>query len=162
MAHVVDGQSAAKKATGNVLGELTAEADTAMLSTAFYESRNYRELVGGSDFRFVVGRRGTGKSALCAKVSQAMTGSGSSLVIAERPGEEKVSAWHSELTKLGASYLGARRITRLTWKVQILSQALDEIVGHYTRQLRNSNGVSGTASGCARIEKHAIGGFSTV
>jgi len=33
---------------------------------------------------------------------------------------------------------------------------------NWTRQLRNSDGVSGTASGCARIEKHAIGGFSTV
>jgi hypothetical protein len=75
MTHAGD-QPLAKKVTGNVLGALTAEADTAMLSTAFYESRNYRELVGGSDFRFVVGRRGTGKSALCAKVSEAMGISG--------------------------------------------------------------------------------------
>src|SRR5438128_1018538 len=50
--------------SGNILGEIVAEADSEMLQAAFYESRNYRELVHGTDFRFVVGRRGTGKSAL--------------------------------------------------------------------------------------------------
>ena len=43
-----------------------------MLQTAFYESRNYRELARGSDFRFVVGRRGSGKSALFKKVTEAL------------------------------------------------------------------------------------------
>jgi len=31
-----------------------------------------------------------------------------------------------------------------------------------TRQLRNSDGVSGSVSECPRIEKRAIGAFSTV
>lgn len=56
---------------GNVLGETTAESDDQMLKDAFYESRSYQELSLGHDFRFVVGRRGSGKSALFRKVSEA-------------------------------------------------------------------------------------------
>jgi hypothetical protein len=40
----------------------------------------------------------------------------------------------------------------------LLEQRFDDL----TRQLRKSDGVSGTASGGARIEKRAIGVFSTV
>jgi hypothetical protein len=32
----------------------------------------------------------------------------------------------------------------------------------FTLQLRNPDGTSGTASGCARIENRTIGAFSTV
>jgi hypothetical protein len=116
---------------GNVLGELTAEADQDMLATAFYESRGYRELVGGKDYRFVVGRRGTGKSALSRKVGEALAREKGVLLLSEHPAEEKVSAWHYELGKLTSSYAEARTIAKLAWKVQVLTQALDEIVDSY-------------------------------
>jgi hypothetical protein len=117
--------------TGNILGELTAESDELMLKTSFYESRNYRELVHGTDFRFVVGRRGTGKSALFEKVAEALRGEKRVLLVRERPSEEKVGAWHHELGKLTSQYLEARKIARLAWKVQVLTQALDAILADY-------------------------------
>src|ERR1700693_1269595 len=46
------------------LGDLRAEADGAMLDRAFLETRDYRTLIETSDRILVVGRRGTGKSAL--------------------------------------------------------------------------------------------------
>lgn len=117
--------------TGKVLGELTAEADQHMLKTAFYESGSYRELVGGKGYRFVVGRRGTGKSALSRKVGEALARQKGVLLLSERPAEEKVQAWHHELGKFTSSYAEARTIAKLAWKVQILTQALDEIVDNY-------------------------------
>jgi len=39
---------------------------------------------------------------------------------------------------------------------------LEELELEWTRQLRNAEGVSGAAPGCARVERRAIGAFSTV
>lgn len=116
---------------GNVLGELTAEADSKMLETAFHESRAYRELVSGTDFRFVVGRRGSGKSALFRKASEALLAEPGVVLLSEHPTEEKVLALQSELERLSPDYIDARRITRLLWKVQILSDAVHAILAHY-------------------------------
>ncbi|RYD63738.1 MAG: hypothetical protein EOP84_33380, partial [Verrucomicrobiaceae bacterium] len=116
---------------GNILGELTAEADGPMLRSAFYESRNFRELVRGTDFRFVVGRRGTGKSALSRKVGEALGHDKKTLLIAERPTEEVIGAWHTEIERLCNDYLTSRKITKLAWKIQILTQILDTLLGYY-------------------------------
>ena len=48
---------------GNILGAGRAEADSVMLAKAFIETADYRALIQSDDFNFVVGRRGTGKSA---------------------------------------------------------------------------------------------------
>ncbi|HVB15227.1 MAG TPA: hypothetical protein VNF04_01710, partial [Stellaceae bacterium] len=50
------------------MGDARAEADTAMLTDAFVETADYRALIDTRNFNFVVGRRGTGKSALFSKV----------------------------------------------------------------------------------------------
>jgi energy-coupling factor transporter ATP-binding protein EcfA2 len=107
-----------------------------MLDVAFYESRAYRELVGGKDYRFVVGRRGTGKSALARKVRDALTRQKGVLLLSEHPEEEKVSAWHSELGGITGNYAEARTIAKLAWKVQVLTQALDTIVDNYKYDVR--------------------------
>ncbi|WP_147439299.1 P-loop ATPase, Sll1717 family [Corallococcus sp. CA049B] len=120
-----------KTSKGNVLGEATAEADKYMLENAFYQSRNYLELIHGSDFRFVVGRRGSGKSALFHKVTEALKATGEAILITEKPSEEKTAALQEELKELSDKYEDARSITRLTWKVQIFSSALEHILKHY-------------------------------
>lgn len=125
---------------GNILGELTAESDDKMLDTAFYESRNFRELVHGTAFRFVVGRRGTGKSALFRKIFEALQHEQGVVVLTERPSEDATRAFHHELAKLTNDYADARVVTRLTWKVQILTEALDAILGHYKSTKLESHG----------------------
>ncbi len=52
------------------LGEARAERDHVMLDKAFYESQNYRVLFENQDRFIVVGRRGTGKSALVYRLSK--------------------------------------------------------------------------------------------
>ena len=120
-----------KEKRGNVLGELTAEADSEMLKDAFYESRNYRELIGGDNFRFVVGRRGTGKSALFRKVSETFGADKHILLLTEHPFEEKMSAWQYECSKITDDYFGVRKIARLAWKTQVLTDAVTKILEHY-------------------------------
>ena len=48
----------------NPLGDTTAENDNKMLSSAFIETPDFRTLIESDDRTVVVGRRGTGKSAL--------------------------------------------------------------------------------------------------
>lgn len=117
--------------TGNVLGEATAEADDRMLSEAFVETRNFRELVSGSDWRFVVGRRGAGKSALFKKVAETLAANHGTALITERPSEEKILALQDELSSLTTKYLEARPVSRLLWKVQILTEAFKPLQEHY-------------------------------
>ena len=65
---------------GNVLGAARAEVDT-LLARAFIETPAYRALIQNTDYNFVVGRRGTGKSALFQKVREYFVGTGSVLVV---------------------------------------------------------------------------------
>jgi ABC-type nitrate/sulfonate/bicarbonate transport system ATPase subunit len=52
---------------GNILGNPRAEADR-LLTKAFVETSDLRALVETDDFHIIVGRRGTGKSALFERV----------------------------------------------------------------------------------------------
>jgi Cdc6-like AAA superfamily ATPase len=58
------------KAVANVLGDLRAEADSRMLKSAFLETADYKTLIETTDRPIVIGRRGTGKSALAHRLTQ--------------------------------------------------------------------------------------------
>lgn len=57
-----------KAIRANSLGDLRAEADRPMLRRVFVETPDYRTLIETSDRTIVVGRRGTGKSALALRL----------------------------------------------------------------------------------------------
>ncbi|MHA7631834.1 metallophosphoesterase family protein [Corallococcus sp. M7] len=116
---------------GNILGELTGEADKTMLSGAFYESSVFLELIAGSDYRFVVGRRGAGKSALFQKIAERLRQETRTHLLTEKPQEDTARALQGMLKKVADSYAASRHITRLTWKVQILTAALEKLRTHY-------------------------------
>ena len=48
---------------GNLLGTARAEADSHMLAQAFLETGDFRALQTTNHYSFIVGRRGTGKTA---------------------------------------------------------------------------------------------------
>lgn len=54
----------------NWLGDARAEHDHSMLDTAFHEWQDYKSIRDANDRFIVVGRRGTGKSALTYKLQQ--------------------------------------------------------------------------------------------
>ena len=50
----------------NPLGDIRAEADHEMLGHSFIETPDYKTLISATDRAVVVGRRGSGKSALAS------------------------------------------------------------------------------------------------
>ncbi|WP_157380850.1 hypothetical protein [Burkholderia ubonensis] len=54
----------------NILGDVRAENDRQMLDQAFFEWQDYKILFEADDRFVVVGRRGTGKSALTYRLQK--------------------------------------------------------------------------------------------
>jgi len=76
--------------TGNILGDIRAENDTSMLDQAFLETSDYKALLESSDRCVVVGRRGTGKSALVHKLNQYWHNQNKTFVIVVSPEEDQI------------------------------------------------------------------------
>jgi len=116
---------------GNVLGAARAEVDT-LLARAFIETPAYRALIQNTDYNFVVGRRGTGKSALFQKVREYFVGTGSVLVVADAPQEHHVIELQTLLVgAVGLDYRMLRAISRLIWRTQLLIEVLVRMRRHY-------------------------------
>ena len=62
------------KLRANPLGEQTAENDKNLLISSFIETPEYRSLLESRDSTVVVGRRGTGKSAMYLKLAEVWGG----------------------------------------------------------------------------------------
>jgi hypothetical protein len=124
---MTDEQDALKRIrAGNILGSSRAEQDT-LLDRVFVSTSEFRSLTHSTDFNVVVGRRGTGKSALFRKVHE---------YYGHEPGVLSVSDAVEEHTSLSIShrlggvceaYEHARAIMRIVWKVSILSHAAIEL-----------------------------------
>ena len=69
----------------NILGDLRAEADHAMLQSAFLETADYKTLIETTDRPIVIGRRGTGKSALAYQLKQHWRNVSGAATISRRP-----------------------------------------------------------------------------
>jgi hypothetical protein len=124
---------------GNLLGDARGEADSKMLKDAFIATASYEALVHRTDYNFVVGRRGAGKSALFEKISEHLRSQQGITLIQERPEDLDAFAFQETLKKVAPDYRTARIITRLTWKGQILTAALRSLREHYrTRKLREA------------------------
>jgi hypothetical protein len=90
---------------GNLLGAAQAEADTPMLSRAFVETGDYQALRFTSDFSYVVGRRGTGKSALFARLKEHFEDDVSVLLLTECPQDYEMIELQQLLLSISAESL---------------------------------------------------------
>ncbi|MDP2856530.1 MAG: hypothetical protein Q8P50_00955 [Bacillota bacterium] len=102
-----------------------------MLSAAFVETADFHALVETRDFNFVVGRRGTGKSALFQRVTTHFSKSKGYLCLFERPQEFQSLQMQTALARVGASYPQMRAASRIAWKAHLLYWVLGELVDHY-------------------------------
>ena len=119
---------------GNLLGNVRAEADEEMLSQAFIETNDFRALLSTRDFNFVVGRRGTGKTAICLKLSEAYLDDNHVLLFTIKPREHECLALLSLLSDYASDYRSARAITRIAWRTNILLYALNKIMTHWKKR----------------------------
>lgn len=116
---------------GNLLGGARAEADSKMLDSAFIETHDFQALAHTKDFNFVVGRRGTGKSALFLKVSKYIKENKIGYVYCKTPTEYEAIELQSVIKNISTEYRSIRAITRVAWRASILLGLLNEIIGHY-------------------------------
>ena len=116
---------------GNILGNARAELDTQMLEKAFVETTYYQTLLAIQDFNFVVGRRGTGKSAICKKLHQNLIENKNIMLITEIPKEHFILEYQYLLNKVANDYRVAKAISRLVWKNHILLEVIKKIKIHY-------------------------------
>ena len=90
-----------RNSSGNILGSARAEADTRMLQQAFVETSDYLALKDTEDFNFVVGRRGTGKTALYLRLVEAFSKDRRVLAYHMKPEEHDSLALLGQIRKMG-------------------------------------------------------------
>ncbi len=103
----------------NRFGDVRAEHDHVMLDASFHESQNYRTLLESGDRFIVVGRRGTGKSALTYRLSKDWASRKYSTIIIA-PSEEQVIGVRPIAQLFGDSITRIRAGVKLAWRYALL------------------------------------------
>jgi hypothetical protein len=116
---------------GNVLGDIRAEQDTSMLDAAFWESADYKSLLESYDRPIIVGRRGTGKSALAYRLAKHWGSKPKTLVLSISPEEEQVIGLRDIFDQFGEKYLHIKAGTKMAWRYAIYMEILVELGNHY-------------------------------
>jgi len=105
----------------NIFGDVRAEHDHAMLDAYFFESQNYRTLFESSDRFIVVGRRGTGKSALTYRLSKDWAAR-KDLTLVLAPTEEQVIGLRPVAALFGDTVSKIRAGIKLSWRYALLME----------------------------------------
>lgn len=121
----------------NRLGDVRAEHDGMMLEKAFYETPDYLTLIEPQNRNkcLVVGRRGTGKSALLSALRKHYTESPRCIVVTIAPEDYEIIQLRGFATKLvgtsGAKYNLARSGFKIFWRYAIMMEIGRELQKHY-------------------------------
>jgi hypothetical protein len=121
----------ARPHTGKILGDSRAELDHAMLGKAFIETPDYKALRHTRDYNFVVGRRGTGKSALFYKLQESFSNDRTYLVVTSTPSEHNTLALEALVSSFANDYTSARPVMRVLWRISILLSVCTLLSDHY-------------------------------
>ncbi len=115
----------------NILGELVAEDDHEMLEKGFYETQDYKTLIEGGDAPVVVGRRGSGKSALFYRVAKRWKETGYSHVLTVTAEENQVFALRQLLELFGNKYNRIKSGMRIAWRYALLMELGSDLIDNY-------------------------------
>lgn len=119
------------KLLANPLGDIRAEADHAMLAKAFYETPDYLSLLESDDKVVVVGRRGTGKSALTYRLYKQWAALKGSVLVLVAPDEHHTLALAPLIAKSGIKFLSIRACSRLLWRYGLLIEVAQQLSSRY-------------------------------
>lgn len=106
----------------NALGDLRAEADLTMLRNTFLETPDYRTLIETSDRMIVVGRRGTGKSALAIMLERHWRKAGDIEVVKLSPEEHQIFGIRPIMRLFGDSFNKMRAGSRIGWRYALMME----------------------------------------
>lgn len=115
----------------NPLGDTTAENDNRMLSDAFIETPDFRALIESDDRTVVVGRRGTGKSALFLHLKKHWEKDKKIITLSFSPEDTEIIGFRSLLKPFADSFNLARAATRMLWRYAMLMEMASYIAQHY-------------------------------
>lgn len=100
----------------NLLGDIIAEGDKKLLDEAFIETPEYRSLLESDDRTVVVGRRGTGKSALFLRLAEYWSDDSKTAIFQFAPEEYQVIGFRSMLSPFETKFTYVKAITRILWR----------------------------------------------
>lgn len=123
----------------NILGEQTAEYDKKFLLNNFIETPEYRSLLESGDSTVVVGRRGTGKSAMFIKLDEFWKEQKNSHVITIAPEDFQTIGFRSLFKKFDGKYSHVRAAARIFWKYGILMEMLSHLAKNYKAKQKISD-----------------------
>ncbi|TAL93379.1 MAG: ATP-binding protein [Paraburkholderia sp.] len=115
----------------NALGDTTAENDKKMLTEAFVPTADFRTLIETDERTVVVGRRGTGKSALYIQLQKYWSDDKKIVVLCFSPEDTEIIGFRSLLKPFSTSFNLARASTRLLWRYAMLMEIAAYIRGNY-------------------------------
>lgn len=105
----------------NILGDVRAEYDHEMLDMAFYEWQGYKSLIEADDRYVIVGRRGTGKSALTYRLKKECEAR-KDFVIVVNPDEEELIGLRSVAAKYGSTVTRIRSAIKIGWRYAVMME----------------------------------------
>lgn len=112
------------------IGDGRAEHDQHMLDHAFYEWSDYKALLSDSTRYVVVGRRGTGKSALVYRLGQHWRNE-RKFCIEIAPNEEELIGFRSIAALFGQTVAMIRAGVKNLWKYALALQFVDSLSRYY-------------------------------
>ncbi|MGE9762126.1 P-loop ATPase, Sll1717 family [Pseudomonas sp. PDM20] len=119
---------------GNVLGDIRAEHDSKMLESSFWETSDYKSLLESNDRPIVVGRRGTGKSALVHMLSKHWSHKPKTRVMKISPEEEQIIGLRDTFELFGDKYLHIKAGTKMAWRYGVYMEIITDLLNHYKLQ----------------------------
>ncbi len=123
----------------NILGDVRAENDHEMLDKAFYEWQGYKSLIEADDRFVIVGRRGTGKSALTYRLMKDCEAR-KDFVIVVKPDEEEFIGLRSVASKFGNTVPRIRAAIKIGWRYALIMEIASNLNRYYkTSQLIDSS-----------------------
>lgn len=112
------------------IGDVRAEHDKKMLDVAFYEWSAYKAILADSRRFVIVGRRGTGKSALAYRLS-AHWRAEKRFCIEIVPQEEELIGFRATAALFGDSVSMIRAGVKLLWKYALVMEMADSLAKYY-------------------------------
>ena len=116
----------------NALGDLRAEADLRMLKNTFLETPDYRTLIETSDRMIVVGRRGTGKSALAIMLERHWQRADDIEVVKLSPEEHQIFGIRPIVQLFGDSFNKMRAGSRIGWRYALIMETTQRLAPVYS------------------------------
>lgn len=110
-----------------MLGEQTAENDSQLLLNNFIETPEYRSVIETKDSTVVVGRRGTGKSAMFAKLANEWGAQKATNIIAIAPEDYQTIGFRGLFKNFEVKYSYVRSVAKMLWKYGLLMEMLTHL-----------------------------------